>query len=47
MVARMAEQLHRRGYGDDRLLVRQDARGAHSEASWRRRLPTALRFLLG
>ena len=46
-VARMSEHLRRRGYGDDRLLFRQDARGAHNELSWRRRLPGALRFLLG
>lgn len=46
-VDRMAEHLRRRGYGDDRLLVRHDPRGAHSEASWRRRLPAALRFMLG
>jgi hypothetical protein len=43
-VERMAELLRARGYGNDRLLYRPDARGTHSEAHWRRRLPKALRF---
>ncbi|HTQ79725.1 MAG TPA: alpha/beta hydrolase-fold protein [Thermoanaerobaculia bacterium] len=45
IVAAMAAHLASRGYEDDRLLWRPDARGAHNEASWRRRLPKALRFL--
>jgi enterochelin esterase-like enzyme len=44
-VERMAGHLAARGYGSDRLLWRADARGTHSEASWRRRLPGALRFM--
>jgi enterochelin esterase-like enzyme len=44
-VAAMAEHLERRGYDSDRLMWRADARGTHSEACWRRRLPRALRFL--
>jgi enterochelin esterase-like enzyme len=43
-VAEIAAQLATRGYGEDRLMFRPDPRGAHSEASWRRRLPRALRF---
>ncbi|MFA6959004.1 MAG: alpha/beta hydrolase-fold protein [Thermoanaerobaculia bacterium] len=42
----MERLLRRRGYGDDSLRIRRDARGTHSEASWRRRLPGAFRFLL-
>lgn len=45
LAAQLAEQLARRGYGPGRLLWRPDARGAHNEASWRRRLPKALRFM--
>ncbi len=45
MVAAMAAHLTNRGWDDDRLLWRPDARGGHNEASWRRRLPKALRFL--
>jgi enterochelin esterase-like enzyme len=45
-VAAMASLLRARGYRDDRLRWRRDARGRHDEASWRRRLPAALRFLL-
>ncbi len=41
----MAEHLTERGYDSDRLMWRADARGTHSEASWRRRLPKALRFM--
>ena len=44
-VKRMAEHLTGRGYGSERLMWRADARGTHSEASWRRRLPGALRFI--
>jgi predicted alpha/beta superfamily hydrolase len=43
-VAAMAAQLATRGYDPGHLMFRADARGAHSEASWRRRLPRALRF---
>jgi enterochelin esterase-like enzyme len=43
-VAAIAAHLANRGYDRDRLMFRADPRGAHSEASWRRRLPQALRF---
>jgi predicted alpha/beta superfamily hydrolase/uncharacterized damage-inducible protein DinB len=45
IVAGMAAHLAGRGYEDDRLMWRPDAKGGHNEASWRRRLPKALRFL--
>lgn len=45
IAAALAAYLAGRGWGPDRLLWRPDARGAHNEASWRRRLPKALRFL--
>lgn len=45
VAAAMAAHLAGRGWDDDRLLWRPDARGGHNEASWRRRLPKALRFL--
>ncbi|HEV8238995.1 MAG TPA: alpha/beta hydrolase-fold protein [Thermoanaerobaculia bacterium] len=45
-VEAMAGLLRARGYGEDRLRFRRDARGRHDEISWRRRLPGALRFLL-
>lgn len=45
VVAAMAAHLAGRGYDDDSLLWRPDAKGGHNEASWRRRLPKALRFL--
>lgn len=38
--------LRARGLGEDRLMWRPDARGAHQERHWRRRLPKALRFAL-
>jgi predicted alpha/beta superfamily hydrolase len=42
----MAALLHARGWhGDHSLMWRPDAKGAHSEVHWRRRLPKALRFL--
>ncbi len=44
LAAVLADQLAGRGYGPDRLLWRCDSRGTHSETSWRRRLPQALRF---
>lgn len=43
-VAEMAAHLVERGYDLDHLMFRADPRGAHSETSWRRRLPRALRF---
>jgi enterochelin esterase-like enzyme len=43
-VVTMAAHLANRGYDGDRLRFRADPRGAHSEASWRRRMPQALRF---
>jgi len=45
LVAAMAIRLADRGYDADHLMWRPDARGSHNEASWRRRLPKALRFL--
>jgi len=47
VVRAMADRLKERGWGDDRLYWRFDRLGGHDEASWRRRLPRALRFLLG
>jgi len=47
LVASLAHQLTGRGWDRDQLLWRPDARGLHNEASWRRRLPKALRFLYG
>jgi predicted alpha/beta superfamily hydrolase len=44
-VKRMAEHLVERDYDSDRLMWRADAKGTHSEAAWRRRLPAALRFM--
>ncbi len=41
----MSGLLRARGYDDASLMWRRDAKGAHSEAHWRRRLPKALRFL--
>jgi hypothetical protein len=40
----MGEKLRARGLA---VKVVIDPRGAHQEASWRRRLPKALRFVLG
>jgi predicted alpha/beta superfamily hydrolase len=45
LVARLAGHLAARGYGDLNLRFRTDPKGLHSEQSWRRRLPAALRFL--
>jgi predicted alpha/beta superfamily hydrolase len=45
IAAAMAAHLAGRGWDGDRLLWRPDAKGGHNEASWRRRLPKALRFL--
>jgi enterochelin esterase-like enzyme len=41
----LAGWLGQQGLGADRLKWRPDARGAHHERHWRRRLPGALRFL--
>jgi hypothetical protein len=43
----MGDGLKRRGWqtaGDLRVAVSIDPKGKHDEASWRRRLPKALRF---
>ncbi|HKV07992.1 MAG TPA: alpha/beta hydrolase-fold protein [Thermoanaerobaculia bacterium] len=45
LLQRMVEHLVPRGYDSYRLMWRSDPKGAHSEASWRRRLPRALRFM--
>jgi hypothetical protein len=47
LVKGIVQHLAERGYDSDRLMWRADSKGAHSEASWRRRLPRALRFLYG
>lgn len=44
-VKKMVELLTARGWDSDRLMWRADAKGTHSEAAWRRRLPKALRFM--
>lgn len=44
-IAEVEALLRRRGYVDEQLMWRPDARGAHSERHWRRRLPKALRFM--
>src|SRR5262249_1342947 len=44
LVTEMADPLPARGYGCDDLMFRPDAKGAHNERSWRRRLPKALRY---
>jgi enterochelin esterase-like enzyme len=41
----LAHRLRRRGWGQDALWWRIEARGRHNEKAWRRRLPGALRFL--
>lgn len=52
LVNRLGAHLASRGWSDParkhdlRVLVRIDAKGKHDEASWRRRLPRALRFLI-
>ncbi len=45
LLQRKADHLGERGYDSDRLMWRIDAKGTHSEKSWRRRLPKALRFM--
>jgi predicted alpha/beta superfamily hydrolase len=44
---RMAALLRGRGLGDDSLRAVLDEGGVHNESEWARRLPGALRFLLG
>lgn len=49
LVEQFGRELRRRGWratGERRVRVRIDPRGRHEEASWRRRFPAALRFLL-
>jgi predicted alpha/beta superfamily hydrolase len=41
----MAVYLKARGYSEDQLMWRPDARGTHSERHWRRRIRKALRFM--
>jgi hypothetical protein len=43
----VAAILRAKGYGPADLAFAVDPGGAHNEAAWARRLPTALRFLLG
>ena len=45
LVKEMAAHLVARGWDAERLMWRANPRGTHSEASWRRRLPRALRFI--
>ena len=42
---RMAKALFLRGWDEDTLMWRPDAKGTHAERHWRRRFPKALRFL--
>ena len=46
-VREFAAHLRMLGYGEDELRFVLDPRGEHSESDWRRRLPAALRWLLG
>lgn len=45
ILQRMVNHLVARGYDSDSLMWRADGKGTHSETSWRRRLPKALRFM--
>lgn len=45
-VSMLRDQLKERGYNASRLKFVKDRGGEHNEASWARRLPAALRFLL-
>ncbi len=45
-VRRIAEILRERGYNDSNFRYVEDEQGEHNEASWARRLPSALRFIL-
>lgn len=47
LVRELGDSLRQRGYGPERVRVVVDARGAHNERTWRRRLPAALRFFYG
>jgi predicted alpha/beta superfamily hydrolase len=44
---RMEALLREKGYTPDNLYFKVDAGGVHHESAWARRLPDALRFLLG
>ncbi|RLT39888.1 MAG: alpha/beta hydrolase [Chloroflexi bacterium] len=44
---RVASLLERKGRGGESLRFVVDPEGEHNETAWRRRLPDALRFLLG
>jgi len=46
-VRRMHRILLRKGYEEGNYLYLEDKQGMHNEADWARRLPGALRFLLG
>jgi len=46
-VRRMHRILQRKGYKEGNYLYVEDKQGVHNEADWARRLPAALRFLLG
>jgi predicted alpha/beta superfamily hydrolase len=43
----MCDLLSEQGYGPDQLLYIREKGGQHNEAAWARRVPAALRFLLG
>lgn len=45
--APMRDLLSERGYGPDQVLYVREEGGQHTEAAWARRVPGALRFLLG
>ncbi len=45
LVEHMGNLLRERGYDGPQLMVRADKRGQHNEKHWRRRLPTALKFM--
>lgn len=46
-VQRLYDQLRKRGIPQSRLMLVRDKQGEHNEASWARRFPNAIRFLLG
>lgn len=46
-VRELEHVLRRAGLGEDRLLVRVDDGGTHSEGAWAKRFPEALTFLFG
>ena len=47
LVKGLGDALAARGPDRGQVCVRVDPKGRHNEADWRRRLPRALRFLLG